>query len=141
MSDDDEGRRPVPAIENLGPRGVRLWNRLTEQYEFRDDELEILSAAARTLDHIAAMEAALDGQPLIVRGSQGQPAANPLLAELRYYRNSLAAYLRTLKVPDPDDDEEPGEVCSLPTDGRSRKPMSRSEAARVAARARWSMRS
>ncbi|MBO2455862.1 hypothetical protein J4573_52920 [Actinomadura barringtoniae] len=129
MSDQDD-RPPVPAIERLGSRGTVLWNRVTETWDLKPDELELLSAACRTVDHIAAMEKELEGQPLTVLGSQRQPVINPLVSELRFYRAALASHLRALRIPDSED--EGAEV--LPMDRK----MTRSESGRVAAHARWS---
>ncbi|WP_433331846.1 hypothetical protein [Spirillospora sp. CA-294931] len=131
----DQERPPVPALERLGTRGAGLWNSVTEwAEELRPDELEILSAACRTADHIAAMEAALEGEGLTVRGSQGQPVIHPLVSELRFYRAALATHLRALRVPDAEDDAD---VLPMTV----RRKLTRSEAGRVAAIARHHGRS
>ncbi|GLW63520.1 hypothetical protein Arub01_17640 [Actinomadura rubrobrunea] len=135
MATEDD-RKPVPALEKLGPRGTKLWNDITEEFDLRPDELQVLSAACRTLDLIAAMEAELEGQPLTVLGSQRQPVQHPLLVELRLYRTALTTYLRTLRIP--DDDAE-AEVTRLEEAKKYRK-LTRSEAGRVAAHARWGTR-
>lgn len=44
----------------------------------------------------------VEGQPLTVLGSAKQPGINPLLAEQRTHRTTLAALLKQLKLPDLD---------------------------------------
>lgn len=126
---------PPPAPEKLGARGAKLWNDIAGDWDLRPDELEILSAACRTLDLIQSMESELEGQPRTVRGSQGQPVINPLVSELRFYRQALASHLRALRVQDlPDEDD----ADVIPIEGRK---LTRSEAGRIAAMARHHGRS
>lgn len=105
----------------LGDAGAALWADLVGPYEFRPDELRVLEAACREVDLIAAMEAELQGADFTVRGSQGQPVANPMLGELRQHRALLDRLLRSLALPD-----EEGRAATQ-----------RSESARAAANARW----
>jgi hypothetical protein len=123
--------------EPLDGAGRALWAAVVADYDMRPDELQLLASACRTADHIAAIERALDGQPLTVLGSAKQLTAHPLLTELRQYRAAQAALFRQLSLADLDDDmdgEEPAEVRPL----GSR--MTRSESARLAAQTRWSRR-
>src|SRR5690606_12587211 len=76
----------VPAPTKLGAKARRLWNETTEQWELRPDELRVLEDACRQVDLIERIEKALADQDLIVRGSQGQPVANPLVQEVRQHR-------------------------------------------------------
>ena len=125
MADDLEIQEP---IESLGDAGLRLWNEVVEENERRPDELRLLSSACRLADHIESIEKALIGQDLIVKGSQGQPVAQPLLAEIRQYRSTQASLLRQLALSDEEEDQEAGTRTG---------PMSREESARKAAHARW----
>lgn len=133
MSNDEMPSPPLPR-EKLGARGSAFWNDVAGEWELRPDELEILGAACRTLDLIQSMEQELEGQPRTVRGSQGQPVINPLVSELRFYRQSLASHLRALRIPD-DDESDAAEVIALP--GRK---MTRSEAGKAGAAGRWQNR-
>lgn len=109
----------------LGTAGARFWRQVAGAYELRPDEGVLLETACRTLDTIAALDAALVGEPLTVRGSAGQLREHPLLSEARQQRLALSRLLRQLALPDPE------EVAELREAARSRK-------ARAAARERWS---
>jgi hypothetical protein len=87
----------------LGKAGSAVWASMTADVDWRPDELVILEQAARTADTVAALDAALDGQPATVPGSRGQVIVNPLLQELRLARTALVAYLSRLDVPEPTD--------------------------------------
>lgn len=69
-------------------------------YRLRPDEVLLLEKACRTADDVARLEAALEGEPLTVSGSTGQPRAHPLLIELRGMRTLLAQLLRQLHLPE-----------------------------------------
>ena len=99
-------------------------DRVLDAYELRPDELSLLEAAARTEDTIGQLQAALEEADLMTVGSAGQPRANPLLAELRGERTILNKLLISLRLP-ADEVREASEG------------LSRSTAARKAARARW----
>lgn len=114
----------APTPDGLGSAGRKLWESIAGAglYEFRADELRVLDDACRTADIIAKLEDELGGQSLTVRGSQGQPVANPMLAELRQYRALLRGHLKALNLPDDDD---------------GRAALARSTKARNAAEGRW----
>lgn len=105
----------------LADAGAALWAALTKDYEFRPDELRVLRDACFEADLISAMEAEMVGAPFTVKGSQGQPVANPMLSELRQHRALLERLLRGLSLPDED----------------GRAAGARSTSARDAANARW----
>lgn len=111
----------VPAPAKLGAKAERLWASTTEKWDLRPDELRVLEDACRQVDLVERIEKELADQDLIVRGSQGQPVANPLVQEIRQHRATLQRLLGALKLPDED--------------GRAAE--SRSSAARAAANARW----
>ncbi|MCW2601856.1 MAG: hypothetical protein JWM02_3685 [Frankiales bacterium] len=113
----------IPA--GLGSAGSTLWRSVASKYELRADEVAVFADACRTADMIAVMEAGLEGQPLMVRGSQGQDVINPLISELRQYRAAKASLLRQLKLPDEGSSDVGGELSAKN---------------RAAANARWSRR-
>ena len=108
----------------LGDRALELWNGIANSgsYELRIDELLILTDACREVDLIDRMEREQSGGELTAHGSQGQPVAAPLIAELRQHRAMVANLMKQLKLPDT-------------SDGRSQQ--STTEKARMAANARW----
>ena len=89
--------------KGLGIAGSRVWRRVTEDYELRVDELILLEHACRTVDILARLEAAMQDQPLTVKGSMGQQREHPLLSEARQQRVLAARLLRQLDLPFPDD--------------------------------------
>lgn len=122
---EDLGEIPrVPTPAGLAKQGRKLWRNVTKRYELRPDELILLEHAARTVDLVAGLESAMEGQPLTVKGSMGQEREHPLLSEARQQRALMARLLGQLKLPDE------GVVDGLGT--------ARSVAARDAARSRWS---
>jgi hypothetical protein len=111
------------APDGLGKAGAELWLAMTDGIEYRPDEAEVLRQACRLADTVAALEAELAGEPMTSAGSRGQTIVNPLVPELRLSRSQLTAMLLRIDVPAEDDGLD--------------RPMTRSEAARVASRARW----
>jgi hypothetical protein len=82
--------------------GRRLWTDVTSVYGLRVDGLILLESASKTLDTIAILDAAMVGQPLIVKGSMGQEREHPLLSEARQQRAALARLLRQIDLPELD---------------------------------------
>ena len=94
---------PKPAtLRALKAAGKKLWQETVKVYDLRQDELEVLRAAAAEADLIAEMAAELNGAPLTTAGSMGQMVTHPLLPEIRQHRATQAALLRSLKLPDLD---------------------------------------
>jgi len=110
-----------PAPEGLGERSLELWTKITEEHILRVDELYVLEAACREIDLIDRMETHQKDASLIGTGSQGQPVAAPLIAELRQHRKTFTDFMRQLHLPD--------------VDGRAAQ--STSDKARMAANVRW----
>ena len=102
MADSRSGPR-VRCPAGLSIPGQRLWRNVTEAYELRVDELVLLEVAAKTLDTVTALDAALVDQPLVVAGSMGQQREHPLLSEARQQRAALARLLRQLALPEVDE--------------------------------------
>lgn len=115
----------VTIPQGLGDKARRTWRSITRQYELRADELRMLEDACRTIDLIEKMQVRLDDQvtQLVVKGSTGQPAANPLIQEIRQQRAVLQRLFAALKLSDVD--ESAGAA------------QERSASARDAAAARW----
>jgi hypothetical protein len=90
------------APKGLGSEARKLWADITGTYTLRPDELRILEDACREVDWIEKLETELEGAPLQVKGSQGQPVTNPLLTTLTQKRQVLRGHLASLKLPDGD---------------------------------------
>lgn len=115
-----EARQPA----KLAAKGRGLWRQIVDGYDLRPDEVRVLEDACREADLIERLEEQLRGADLMVRGSQGQLVASPLVSELRQHRATLTQMLKALKLPD--------------TDSQARqKAELDSQQARAAARARW----
>lgn len=109
----------------MGERALRLWHAIADEYELRPDEYRVLEDACRQTAIVDRLERELRGAPMVMRGSQGQTVANPLLAEVRQHRTIVASLLKQLNLPDLEDVE----VVEL----------SRSVQAREAAKSRWTV--
>lgn len=126
---------PVPkAPPGLKTAGKRFWRQVHQVYEFDGSpELVLLvEEAARTADVVARLQQIVDtADTLRTTGSRGQDVGIPELDALRAYRAQYAALIKQLDLPGPEDDED---------EAGGTKPMTRSEAGRVAAAARWANR-
>ena len=113
----------VPA--GLGTKARKVWTGTVESFELRPDELRVLEDACREIDLVEVLEKELGkaSTQLLVKGSMGQPVANPLMQEIRQHRQVIARLLQSLKLPAED------ESAAQP----------RSVSARQAADARWKM--
>jgi hypothetical protein len=114
-------KTPRPPV-GLGPRGRRFWRSTIADYELTEGELEVLAEAARTLDDLDRLAAAIAEHGAMTTGSQGQPVVNPALTEARGQRAVLHRLLAALALPDDD-----GKAIPTSTTTRSQ----------TAARARW----
>lgn len=112
-------RKAAPS--DLQTRGKGLWRSVVGKYVLDPAETALLHELCRTADELDALTAAMADQSPVVAGSQGQPRANPLLAEIRHHRR-LA---ETLTV-----------ALALPVDGETTG-RRRSVNAKAAANARW----
>lgn len=108
---------------SLGDAGKALFTSIASKWELRPDELRVLADACAEADLVDDLALAMDGQPKLVTGSQGQQVINPLISEQRQHRMALASLLKQLRLPDEADTAE-----------------ARSTAARNAANARWGKR-
>jgi hypothetical protein len=57
-----------------------------------------LRSAGKIADRIAMLEAEIGGTDVIVPGYNGQPVANPLLAEIRLHSQLMAQTLARLRI-------------------------------------------
>lgn len=112
------------APTHLGAQGRKLWHGIAGKYDLRPDEIRILSDVCREADLIERLEVLLRSSDLMVRGSQGQLVASPLVSELRQHRATLTTMLRALSLPDTES-------------GAQRRAQETSEQARKAIKARW----
>lgn len=114
--------------QNLGDDGSALWDSVVKMHDdLGPDTVRLLMDACREADIVARLEDEQRDQPLMVRGSQGQLVASPLISEVRQHRAVLAGLLKALKLPQTAGDARRAEELV-------------SEQAREAARARWNRR-
>jgi P27 family predicted phage terminase small subunit len=91
----------------LGAPGRALWRRIVADVEegWRLDErdLALLSAAASAADRVSELEALVERDGLMIRGSKGQDRLHPAVSEARMQRALVSAMLVKvdLKAPDP----------------------------------------
>lgn len=109
---------------HLGAQGRKLWAAIAAKYDLRPDEIRILIDVCREADLIERLEVLLRDSDLMVRGSQGQLVASPLVSELRQHRATLTTMLKALHLPE-----------SESTTARLKQETS--EKARKAIKARW----
>ena len=92
-------QRPANTSKGLCTVGKRMWRRILAGYELRPDELFLLENACKVANAVARLEAAMQGEPLMVKGSMNQLREHPLLSEARQQRALLARLLGQLKAP------------------------------------------
>jgi hypothetical protein len=109
------------APSDLKARGRALWGNVTGKYVLDPAETALLHELCRTADELDALTAAMADQSPVVEGSQGQPPAHPLLAEIRQHRKLAETQAISL---------------ALPADGETIGTR-RSTNTRAAAQARW----
>lgn len=132
----DEPLNPPPRVA-LGDAGMVLWDSIASVYVLRPDELEILAQACATADTIARLDRLIaEAEPdLMVPGNRpGTFVLHPAIGERRMAAALQAQSLARLRLPDLNEDTDDED------DPEHDRPMSRSEAGRRAAHARWSGR-
>jgi hypothetical protein len=105
----------------LHEAGRRLWTRITAQYELEIHELQLLEAAARQLDAVAALGDIVGREGLMVE-TPGGIKVHPAVAEGRMGRIAFAKLM--------------GQI-SLPTEADERPMTAAQRQAQRAAQARW----
>ena|SRR5690606_32405365 len=118
-----------PAPPGTSANARRVWRSVLADYDLRGDEIELLRHLVGEITLVETLEKAWKTAPEpLVRGSHGGTVANPILAEIRQHRAAVVALWKALRLPDVDEE---------PADQTGHRPMSRSEAGRKAALARW----
>jgi hypothetical protein len=124
-------------------RAQDLWRdtfELIPVEDWRPDEIELMRQLCQSMTDLDEIEVELSGAPKLMAGSHGGTIANPLLAERRQLRGLVLSIQKALKLPPIDElgDEEYDEYSGnvIPLD-EPRKPMSRTESAKIAANAKW----
>lgn len=107
----------------LGERGSTFWDTVLDTYELGLGEVELLREVCRSLDLCDELTAQIERDGLVVRGSEGQPRANPLVTQLTAARRLLSLQIAQLQLPDEDD-----QVVTSPQSAQRQR----------AARSRWS---
>lgn len=113
--------KPKPPADLAAP-GRTLWRDTVAVYDLSPPELRLLGEASRATDELARLRAVLLDVDVVVCGSTGQPRPHPVFDEVRRHRESLAKLIAAL---------------DLPADS---EPVTTSDKARQAARARWAKR-
>ena len=116
---------PVP--DGLGEHGAAFSLRVLAQWKLRPDELELLAAAARTIDELHRLEEALAEASPVVPGSRGQVRAHPLVKECREHRLALRQLLGASGIG----------IAEASAGGRDDLGLARSDAGRKLAAQRW----
>ncbi|GLY87766.1 hypothetical protein [Actinoallomurus iriomotensis] len=133
----DEPLNPPPRVP-LGTDGTALWESIADVYVLTPGEREILAQACACADTIARLDKLLaEAEPdLMIPGNRpGTFVLHPAISERRMVAALQAQSIARLRLPDLDDEDEESGAAS-PANGE-RRPMSRSESGRIAARARW----
>jgi hypothetical protein len=112
----DEAPAGPAAPTDLGGTGRQLWCSIVDAHELNPAELAVLHQAARTVDELDRMHAALAEAEVIVTGSTGQQKAHPLFDQVRYHRAILARLVAALALP-----QEEEEVGLTPASRRAQK--------------------
>ncbi len=91
--------------KGLGARGKALWRAATADFELSTSDGIMLEQACAQLDNIAALEALLAEQGLLVEGSTGRQRLNPVVAEIRQGRLAFGKLIDALAWPLDEGDE------------------------------------
>ena len=105
----------------LGTAGRRLWRQVVR--EAVDEGLELdsreqfwLYSAAKLADRVTQLEAAMAEEPLMVKGSMGQPVPNGLLNEIRAHHQLISQTLARIDTQP----KEPAGVLGIVGGNRQR---------------------
>jgi hypothetical protein len=85
--------------------GERLRSQVLTEFELNPAELVLLDRAAALTDELVRIEAELVSRPLVVSGSRGQDAADPLLREHRQHSEILQRLIEAIGLPVSGEDE------------------------------------
>jgi phage terminase small subunit len=121
-------KRSTPRIPaGLGSAGKSLWKAIlgdiAADWELDRRELRHLERACVVADRLAELDAAVEREGAMVKGSRGQPVVHPAVSEARQLELVQLRLLASLELEDPEHRRERGTPAS--------------KAARKAARSRW----
>lgn len=85
---------------DLGKRGRKLFRDVVREYDLDPQNVACLHEAARCLDEIELLRAAVDRDGATTTGSTGQIVEHPALAGLRAHRGVFDRLLGRLALPD-----------------------------------------
>lgn len=101
---DQQNPPDVPA--ELGTAGAAFWLQQQSESEFDSRESALLIEACRTLDRIAALDAVIEEDGLMIIGSTGQKVLHPAVAELRQQQASFGRLLGSIEWEDEEQAKE-----------------------------------
>lgn len=90
----------------LADAGSALWKSVTDEFELDEHEAVLLLQAARTVDQLDLLQAAIDTDGVVVNSPQGSKA-HPALVEARQQRIALARILSALRLPEEETGKRP----------------------------------
>jgi len=96
---------PVTAAKSSAPRGTgpagrALWASVVDRFDLTEHERAQLGIAVRVADRVAALDAVVDAEGVILCDPKRGQIAHPALVESRQQRLTLACLLTALRLPD-----------------------------------------
>lgn len=88
----------VKPPRGTGPAGKAIWSAVSSSFELESHELCVLGQVAKTADRVAALDAVVDRDGVLLDGR-----AHPALIESRLQRVTLGRLLAVLRLPDLED--------------------------------------
>ncbi len=95
-------RRPT----GLKGPGAAFWRSIVDSFDLESHENALLVEACRTVDVLAALDAAVSRDGSVLDGEHG-PRVHPAVIEGRLQRVALARLLDALKLPRQEDAKRP----------------------------------
>jgi hypothetical protein len=89
--------------DRLEAAGRALWGSVTGTYTLEQHEAEVLAQACRVADLVAALDAVVDREGVLLADPKRGQIVHPALVEARQQRLSLARLLTALRLPDEGD--------------------------------------
>lgn len=106
-------RKNMYVPDYLQERGRKLWQDVLETYELSKHEQAVLLEACNTVDLIDKMRRALKRDGMTSKGSMGQLVVHPFVAEIRQQRALLDRLIKSLNLPDIEEEAETGGESGL----------------------------
>jgi hypothetical protein len=121
-----------PTPKGLTAASRRLWLAVVKEFDLTPGELMHLEQWCHTSDELAELESALSGAEAEIHETKaGVLRPNPLLAEVRAHRATLAKHAAALNIP---------HLSAMPKKTLEPAESETTSRARKAAQARWSNR-